>query len=184
MVCEEDYNPPTDHFLDQIMTVKMKLGDRFQLYLHAGESYQRSNTELYDAILLGTKRIGHGFGLAMHPDLMEMVKQKNICIEACPVSNKILGYVHDLRTHPTRSLLANGIKVSISPDDHGFFGSPGVTLDFLVAYLAWDLNLMDLKQLCLNSIEFASVDEEHKVKLNTFFEYKWEIFLGYVRGKY
>ena len=47
------------------MTVKMKLGDRFQLYLHAGESYSRNNTELYDAILLGTKRIGHGFGLSM-----------------------------------------------------------------------------------------------------------------------
>lgn len=63
MVNEEDYNPPIDDFLEQILEVKMKLGDRFQLYLHAGESYQRTNTELYDAILLGTKRIGHGFGL-------------------------------------------------------------------------------------------------------------------------
>lgn len=52
------------------MAVKMKLGDRFQVYFHAGESYSRQNTELYDAILLGTKRIGHGFGLSMHPDLM------------------------------------------------------------------------------------------------------------------
>ena len=53
----------------------MKLGDRFQLYLHAGETYSRKNTELADAILLGTKRIGHGFGLAMHPDLIEKVKE-------------------------------------------------------------------------------------------------------------
>ena len=70
MVNEEDYNPAIDDFLDQIMAVKMKLGDRFQLYLHSGESYQRTNTELYDAILLGTKRIGHGTGLLMHPDLI------------------------------------------------------------------------------------------------------------------
>ena len=74
MVNEEDYNPAIDDFLDQIMMVKMKLGDRFQLYLHSGESYKRSNTELYDAILLGTKRIGHGTGLLMHPDLIEKVK--------------------------------------------------------------------------------------------------------------
>lgn len=39
MVNEEDYNPPIDEFLEQMMAVKMKLGDRFQYYLHSGESY-------------------------------------------------------------------------------------------------------------------------------------------------
>lgn len=120
----------------------------------------------------------------MHPDLLQMVKKENICVECCPASNKILGYVHDLRTHPTRSLLANGVKVSISPDDHGFFGSPGVTLDYVLAYMTWDLNLLDLKQLCLNSIEFASVGEEDKVVLRSFFNHKWSTFLAYVRGKH
>ena len=112
------------------------------------------------------------------------MKDENICIEACPVSNKILGYVYDLRTHPTRSLLTQGVKVSISPDDHGFFSSPGVTLDYLVAYLSWDLSLNDLKQLCLNSLEFASISEEDKPKIRKFFDMKWKIFLAYVRGKY
>ena len=88
------------------MEAKMKLGDRFQLFLHAGESTNRTNSELYDAILLGTNRIGHGFNLIMHPNLIELVKKNNICIESCPVSNKVLGYVHDLRTHPMRALLA------------------------------------------------------------------------------
>jgi len=145
MVNEEDYNLPIDEFLEQMIAVKMQLGDRFQLYLHAGESYQRSNTEPYDSILLGTKRIGHGFGLILRPDLIKLVKEQNICVECCPISNKVLGYVHDTRTHPTRSLLAHGVKVSINPDDHGFFDSPGVTLDYLYAYLCWDLNLLDLK---------------------------------------
>lgn len=95
--------------------------------------------------MLGTKRIGHGFGLILRPDLIKLVKEQNICVECCPISNKVLGYVHDTRTHPTRSLLAHGVKVSINPDDHGFFDSPGVTLDYLYAYLCWDLNLLDLK---------------------------------------
>ena len=151
----------------------MKIGDRMQFYFHAGESYNRTNTELFDALLLGTKRIGHGFNLSMHPDLVEKVKRENICVEACPVSNKILGYVHDMRTHPTRALLTKGVKVSISPDDHGFFCSPGVTLDYMMAFLSWDLNLMDLKQLCLNSIEFASISEDEKESLHDFFNYKW-----------
>ena len=92
MVNEEDYNLKTDEFLDQIYTAKMKLGDRFKLYLHAGESYSRKNTELYDAILLGSLRIGHGWNLALHPKLVDIVKEKKICVECCPVSNKCLGY--------------------------------------------------------------------------------------------
>ena len=120
----------------------------------------------------------------MRPNMIEALKKENICIECCPVSNKILGYVHDLRTHPTRSLLSHGVKVSISCDDPGFFDVSGVTLDYLVAYLAWDLEIADLKQLCLNSIEFASVSQEDKVKIREFFEMKWTIFLSYIRGKY
>ena len=80
--------------------------------------------------------------------------------------------------------MAHGVKVSINPDDHGFFDTPGVTLDYLYAYLCWDLNLMDLKQLCLNSIEFAAIGDKDKKNLENFFNYKWKIFLAFVRGKY
>ena len=106
MVCEEDYNPKCDTFLEMLYTAKLKYGDRFKVIMHAGESYLRTNTELYDAILLGTKRIGHGFNLIMHPNLIQIVKDEKICLECCPISNKVLGYVTDLRLHPVRSLLA------------------------------------------------------------------------------
>ena len=75
MVNEEDYWPGIDSFLEQIMRAQMQMGGRLNFYFHAGESYSRNNSELYDAILLGTKRIGHGFNLIMHPELIEMVKE-------------------------------------------------------------------------------------------------------------
>ena len=78
----------------------------------------------------------------------------------------------------------NGVKVSINPDDHGFFCSDGVTMDYVMAYLCWGLSLLDLKQLCLNSIEYASVSDSDKVALRDFFDYKWGLFLKYVRSKY
>lgn len=37
--------------------------------LLAGESVDKENNNLVDAILMGTKRIGHGFALAKHPHL-------------------------------------------------------------------------------------------------------------------
>lgn len=184
MVNEEDYNMPIDDFLDQILETKEKLGEDFQVYFHAGESYNKNNTELFDAVLLGTKRIGHGFNLIQYPELIKYVKDNNICVEACLVSNRILGYCTDLRCHPTRTLLNYGVKVSISPDDQGFFDAKGVTLDYLLAYIAWDLSLADLRQLCLNSIEYATVSEEHKETLKKFFNDKWSRFLAYVKGAY
>jgi adenosine deaminase CECR1 len=49
--------------------------------------------------------------------MIELIKDENICIEACPVSNNVLGYVNDLRSHPARALMTKGVKVTISPDD-------------------------------------------------------------------
>ena len=143
-----------------------------------------ANQNMYDAILLGSKRIGHGFALALHPHLQEIVKKEGICIECCPISNMVLGYTLDLRTHPVRAFLHQGIAVSISPDDPGFFDAEGVTLDYVYCFLAWELNLADLKKLCLNSLEHSLVDEEDKVKLRVFFDYKWKKFLEFVKSKY
>jgi adenosine deaminase len=59
--------------------------------------------------------------LAKSPTLIDLVKKNEICLECCPVSNRILGYCSDLRCHPVRGLIAKGVKVSINPDDQGFF---------------------------------------------------------------
>jgi adenosine deaminase CECR1 len=46
LVCEEDYNPELDRFLDLIYEAKAraaKIGREFPVYLHCGESNSRSN---------------------------------------------------------------------------------------------------------------------------------------------
>ena len=148
MVNEEDFTPSVEEFMPQIVEAILKakgMGQEFPLYLHCGESVDKNHKQLYDAILLGTKRIGHGFHLAFHPELMKIVKQKEICIECCPVSNFCLGYILDLRCHPARTFLHAGLPVTISPDDPGFMGYEGTTLDYLYVFLAWNLDIADLK---------------------------------------
>lgn len=63
-------------------------------------------------------------------------------------------------------------------------GYEGVTLDYLYVFLAWDLDIADLKKLCLNSIKYASLTEAQKEDLYKFFNYKWERFLDFVNSKY
>jgi hypothetical protein len=41
-------------------------------------------------------------------------------------------------------------------------GYDGVTLDYVYAFLSWDLDITDLKKLCLNSITYSSINENEK----------------------
>jgi len=154
------------------------------LFLHAGESNSRRNQEIYDAVLLGTKRIGHGFHLTYHSSMMSIVKEKEICIECCPVSNFVLGYVLDMRNHPARSFIHQGLPVSINPDQPGFMRYEGVTLDYLLVFISWDLDIADLKKLCLNSLTYSVISDEEKKKILKLFEFRWAKFLDHVITKY
>lgn len=109
-----------------------------------------------------------------------MVKEKEICIEACPISNLSLAYTTDLRTHPTRALMHAGLDISISSDDPCFLGYDGTTLDYAYVWIAWDLDIADLKKFCLVSLKHASITEEEKKELRSFFDYKWQRFLDQV----
>ncbi len=176
MVNEEDTTPPIQEFVEQIMKAQDK-EEEFPCVFHCGETCERTNTNLYDALLLGTNRIGHGFAIANHPTLIDYCIQEKICLEVCPISNFILAYTLDLRNHPIRFLLNHGLQVSLNADDPGFYNYSGVTLDFAFAFLAWELSVADLKQLAINAITFASVSEEVKeVHLAKFHE-DWKVFI-------
>jgi adenosine deaminase CECR1 len=81
LVNEEDFTEPIYDFVEDMLAAKVKYGDKFNFYFHSGESSSRFNENLYDAILLGTKRIGHGIGLVLHPKLIQLVKEKQIGYE-------------------------------------------------------------------------------------------------------
>ena len=62
MVNEEDYTPPILEFIEQVLTGKSRdKKSEMPCYFHAGETHDRNNENLYDAVLLNSKRIGHGF---------------------------------------------------------------------------------------------------------------------------
>ncbi len=135
------------------------------------------NNNLYDCYLLGCKRIGHGISLIKTPGLIELFKEKGICFEINPISNQLLQYVDDQRNHPAKTFLELGLPVVLSPDDPAIFGYIGVSYDFWIACMAWNLDLRGLKQLALNSIEYASLNEEEKSALLEHFNSSWDSFI-------
>jgi adenosine deaminase CECR1 len=47
---------------------------------------------LYDAVFLKSRRVGHGLGLIKHPELYAHFRDNQVAVEVCPSSNKILGF--------------------------------------------------------------------------------------------
>jgi len=176
LVNQEDVTDPIYEFVDDMLAAKDGFSN-FNFYFHAGESANTTNENLYDAILLGSKRIGHGINIAFHPHLLDLVVERNIGYEICPISNFILGYTLDMRWHPVRYLMSKGVAVTISSDDPVFWDYQGIDLDFTYAFLAWQLDLKDVKQLAINSIKQSSVSESAKKRILKLFYLDWNKFI-------
>mmetsp|Transcript_4053 Transcript_4053/g.14317 ORF Transcript_4053/g.14317 Transcript_4053/m.14317 type:complete len:313 (+) Transcript_4053:165-1103(+) len=128
-------------------------------YFHAGESLQPNNTNLYDAVMLDAKRIGHAYAMRNFPVLFDMVVERGIGIELNPISNQILGLVSDMRNHAGQELVRRGLPVTISSDDPGIYGYDGTTYDWYMAFMAWQLGIAQLKQIAYNSLLHSSFTE-------------------------
>ena len=111
----------------------------------------------FDAILLGAKRVGHGIGYIKHPHLLNILREKGIAVEICPVSNQILGFFPDARVHPAVNYIRSGVPVVLGSDDPGTFGYDSFTVDWYYAFLSWGLDLADLKLLARNSLQYSSM---------------------------
>ncbi len=180
LVAEEDAGHTTLFHAKEFLkldSLEKETGVALPLYLHDGESNWVSTANLYDAVLLGTKRIGHGFNLFRFPNLMELVKEKDICVEVNPLSNQILGYIRDLRMHPASTYLRRGVNCVISSDDPLIFDYQGLSYDFWSVTLAWELDLAALKKLTRNSIEYAALTEEEKAQAMKVWEQRWGEFV-------
>ena len=181
LVAEEDNGHPTLYFLETWMkmdSLEQVYGVDMPLYLHDGESDWVSSQNLYDAVLLNSKRIGHGFNLFRFPNLLEQVRDREICLEVNPISNQVLGFIRDLRLHPASSYLARGVPLAISSDDPLIFDYQGLSYDFWEVFLAWELDLRDLKGLAINSLKYSALEDQEKSESLENFNRKWNSFVN------
>ena len=141
------------------------------LTLHAGESLRGENKEIEIALRCGIDRLGHGFNLYRYPELEKEVREKDICIEVCPVSNAALGYCADFAKHPAAVYRASGIPVVICSDDPAYQSDSVLTADYLAVVAGWDLSLGEVKALCRESILRAFLSPEEKTAMLS----RWEL---------
>jgi adenosine deaminase CECR1 len=85
--------------------------------------------------------------------------------------------VSDLRNHPARVLLSNGIQCSINSDDPSVYGYEGLSYDFWAAFVYWELDVKALKKLVFNSINYSSLNESEKKQSLAYLNKQWDDFV-------
>ena len=106
-------------------------GEGFASVPHAGEvagpASVRSALEA-----LGADRIRHGIRSVEDERLMGELRDREIVLDVCPISNVRTGAVSSLEEHPLRELVAAGVVCSISTDDPAMFDTD-LTADYEAA---------------------------------------------------
>jgi adenosine deaminase len=144
--------------------------------IHAGEADGIASIEgaLFDGRAL---RLGHGVRIAedirveneddeasyvtLGP-VAQWVKDREITLEICPVSNLQTGAAHttELADHPFDLLYQLGFRVTVSPDDRLMTGTTtSQELSLLVDAFGYDLTDLEVFQLNAAASAFISIDD-------------------------
>ncbi|KKK22192.1 hypothetical protein P175DRAFT_0501092 [Aspergillus ochraceoroseus IBT 24754] len=168
-VGQEDLGRPLIDLLPLCKWFRQQCSDRnlrIPFFLHAGECLgdgDSTDSNLVDAILLDSRRIGHAFSLYKHPLLIDLVKEKKILVEMCPISHEVLRLTSNIMMHPMPALLSRGVAVSLSNDDPAVLGhgKNGLSHDFYQVLAAFEnVGLSGLATMAEDSIRWAAFQDE------------------------
>lgn len=100
-----------------------------KITIHAGETGNVAN--VVSAICeFGADRIGHGTAASKSVETMELLKDRNICIEVCPISNRLTRAVHESESHPVIDFIEHDVPFVICSDNPSIHSS-NLTEDYL-----------------------------------------------------
>jgi adenosine deaminase len=129
---------------------------------HAGEEggpeYVREALDV-----LGVERIDHGNRALEDPELVARLRDEQVPLTVCPLSNVALKGVRRIEEHPLPRMLELGLLVTVNSDDPAYFGG---YLDDNLAALRTSLGMSaaDLARLARNGFTAAFVPDDDRAR--------------------
>ena len=130
--------------------------------IHAGEAAGADSVR--SAIEQGASRIGHGVRIMEDESVMQLVRDKAICLEMCPTSNRQTVAVSDMNDYPLKRYIDYGIKVAVCTDDMAICRTTLAEEHDYIRSLC-GITTEQERQLYLNAVEAAFTDEKTKSEL-------------------
>ncbi len=143
----------------------------FKVVAHAGE--EGPSDYIWQAIhLLGVDRIDHGVRCLEDPALVSLLRERQIPLTVCPLSNLKLKVIKDMGQHTLFTLLEQDLLVTVNSDDPTYFGGY-LNKNFNVLHEALNMDAQQLRKLVSNSFKASFMEDAQKQhwidKVNAYF---------------
>ena len=134
----------------------------FLTVAHAGE--EGPPEYIWEAInLLKVKRIDHGVQCLNDKKLVAMLRDSQMPLTVCPLSNIKLKVFKKLEEHNLKQMLDKKLMVMINSDDPAYFGGY-INKNLIDIQAALNLSENDIRTLIINSFKSSFLQEEKKKK--------------------
>jgi adenosine deaminase len=110
---------------------------------------------------LGAARVNHGVRAVEDPGLVELLAQRQVCLDVCPSSNIALSVYRSAEEHPLPRLLAAGVPVSLGSDCPLFVGAT-VLDEYRLAIERFGLDRDAVARIARASVTFSSCPPDRR----------------------
>ena len=132
----------------------------FLTVAHAGE--EGPPEYIWEALnSLKVKRIDHGVQCLNDKKLVQKLRNEQIPLTVCPLSNIKLCVFDALKQHNLKKMLEEKLMVMINSDDPAYFGGY-VNKNLIESQIALNFSMSEVKTLIVNSSQSCVVKEEKK----------------------
>ena len=139
---------------------KKVIEEDFLTVAHAGE--EGPPEYIWEALnLLKVKRIDHGVQCLHDEKLVQKLRDDQIPLTVCPISNVKLRVFNKLKEHNLKKMLNKGLMVMVNSDDPAYFGGY-LNKNLIECQAALNLSMNEVKTLIINSFKSSFLKEEKK----------------------
>ena len=139
---------------------KKAIEEGFLPVAHAGE--EGPPEYIWEAVdLLKAQRIDHGVQCLKDEKLVYKLKEAQIPLTVCPLSNVKLCVFDKLEDHNLKKILDKGLMAMVNSDDPAYFGGY-LNMNLIQVQSALNLTKDDVKILIINSFKSSFLSEKEK----------------------
>ena len=141
---------------------KKAIEEDFLTVAHAGE--EGPPEYIWEALnLLKAKRIDHGIKCLRDEKLVQKLRESQIPLTVCPLSNIKLRVFSKLKEHNLKKMLDKKLMVMVNSDDPAYFGGY-INKNLIECQAALNLSMREVKTLIINSFKSSFLKEKEKKK--------------------